>query len=483
MRSLLLILFLTMDIIMSQNLDFENHLYQTYEQFKEKSLINRRFKHSDIVPLINKLLNKNGFNVQQAGKSVQGRSLNLITAGSGKTKIFLWSQMHGDEPTATAALFDIFNFLNADENKDFKSKLFEKVTLYILPMVNPDGAEVFKRRNYYDIDLNRDAVRLQSPEALILKNVFDSVKADFGFNLHDQDHRYSVGNSFRNAAISFLAPAFNEQKDFNNVRQKSVQLIGFLYKVLNNFIPGHIAKYSDDYEPRAFGDNFQKLGTSTVLIESGGWKEDTEKQFIRKLNFITILSAIKSIAEKSYEAESSDVYDSIPFNEKYLFDLMLRNLTVKNGKENIKLDIAINLSELGTDKTGKVFYKSEIADVGDLSIFYGFNDFDLNGYTIEEAQIYNHHTLSIDKLKKVNYTELYSKGFLTVKVKKLPNEIFVDLPLNISLKTNSDSKINVGESANFILRKNSVIEYIVMNGFFHKLNSDRKFNGNGIVLK
>ena len=53
-------------------------------------------------------------------------------------------------------------------------------------------------------------------------------------------------------------------------------------KVLSDFIPGHIGRYSDDYEPRAFGDNFQTWGTSTILIETGGWKGDPEKQFLRK---------------------------------------------------------------------------------------------------------------------------------------------------------------------------------------------------------
>ena len=99
-------------------------------------------------------------------------------------------------------------------------------------MVNPDGAERFKRRNFYDIDLNRDASRLQCPEAVILKSVFDSLKADFGFNLHDQSHRYSVGNSFRTATISFLAPAYNYEKDFNDVRGNAVKLIGNMYQAL-----------------------------------------------------------------------------------------------------------------------------------------------------------------------------------------------------------------------------------------------------------
>lgn len=73
---------------MPQNYDFENHLYQTYEQYKEKSLTHRRFKHLDITPLIKLLKNKNGFTVKIVGKSVEGRDLNLITIGKGKTKYF-----------------------------------------------------------------------------------------------------------------------------------------------------------------------------------------------------------------------------------------------------------------------------------------------------------------------------------------------------------------------------------------------------------
>ncbi len=57
--------------------------------------------------------------------------------------------MHGDEPTATAALFDIFNFFLAENHyPDFKRFLFDNTTIYFMPMVNPDGAELFQRRNF-----------------------------------------------------------------------------------------------------------------------------------------------------------------------------------------------------------------------------------------------------------------------------------------------------------------------------------------------
>ncbi len=192
-------------IIMAQEKQLAWDLYNSYESFKEKSLENRRFKHSDIVPLIEQLQNKNIFKVDKVGKSIEGRDIYLISLGTGKTKVFLWSQMHGDEPTATAALFDIFNlFLDDNAYPELKKFLLSNLSIYIIPMVNPDGAEVFQRRNIVEIDLNRDVVRQQTPEAQILKNVFDSLKADFGFNLHDQGRDYSAGNSFNPASISFL---------------------------------------------------------------------------------------------------------------------------------------------------------------------------------------------------------------------------------------------------------------------------------------
>ncbi|MFN3694230.1 MAG: M14 family zinc carboxypeptidase, partial [Ignavibacterium sp.] len=156
---------------MSQNYEFEQSLYYNYEFFKEKSLQNRFFKHSDIVKLISNLKKNNLFDVNVAGKSFEGREIYLLSIGSGKKKIFLWSQMHGDEPTATMALFDIFNFFSDESNyQDIQKFILSNAKIYFMPMVNPDGAERFQRRNALSIDLNRDANRLQTPEAKILMN-------------------------------------------------------------------------------------------------------------------------------------------------------------------------------------------------------------------------------------------------------------------------------------------------------------------------
>ena len=198
----------------------------------------------------------------------------------------------------------------------------------------------------------------------------------FSFNLHDQSTRYTVGDSYKVAAISFLAPAFNHKKDMNDVRENAMKLISQLKKELDQFIPGHIAKYSDDFEPRAFGDNFVKWGSSLILIESGGWKNNYEKQFLRKINFISFVCGLNSIASGSYLSESIDVYKAIPENQKKLFDLLLRNVTVTKNDINYLIDIGINQNERGTTDNREFYFDGKVEDIGDLSTYYGFDELD-----------------------------------------------------------------------------------------------------------
>ncbi|MFK7979400.1 MAG: hypothetical protein AB8G86_05435 [Saprospiraceae bacterium] len=79
----------------------------------KKRVTHRRFKHQDIIPLIERLAAP--FIVSKARKSMEGRAIYQVKIGTGTTKVLLWSQMHGDEPTATMAMMDIFNFFTKDD--------------------------------------------------------------------------------------------------------------------------------------------------------------------------------------------------------------------------------------------------------------------------------------------------------------------------------------------------------------------------------
>ena len=348
------------------------NLFETYEIFKEKSLVNRRFKHRDIIPLIEKR-DKTIFDIKKAGKSFEGRNIFVLKAGNGKRKLMLWSQMHGNEPTATAALFDIFNFFeNPGRFKEDANHILKSCTLYFIPMLNPDGAEIFQRRNAQDIDINRDALRLASPEGKLLMTLRDEINPEFGFNLHDQDIWYSAGDTRFPATLSFLAPAFDKEKSINDSREKSMQLIADMNNFLQKYIPQQTGRYSDNFMPTAFGDNIQKKGTSTILIESGGFAGDAEKQTVRKLNFTAILYALKSISGNNYETFSINDYETLPFNKKNkLFDYILRNAIIVKNQKSYKADIGIR-SRVLPDKD--IFV---IDDIGDLSQNFGYKEINL----------------------------------------------------------------------------------------------------------
>ena len=163
--------------------------------------------------------------------------------------------------------------------------------------------------------------------------------------------------------------------------------------------------------------------------------------------------------------------------------LYLRNLTINFGKQKINVDVGINLDEFEAPKEKTIYYKSQVEDLGDLSTFYGYNDYDFSDYTIERAAVYDKKVFSLKELQDYDFYALYLKGFSTILVKKLPDEKFTRFPINVALNNIIDTTINLGEPANFVIKKDGKAEYIVINGFLQKIEKNRKFEGNGLVIK
>jgi len=470
----------------SQKNEITSKLYETYERFKETSLDKRREKHQDIQALITEIKSNSKFTVQKVGASIEGRDLTLISIGAGKINVFLWSQMHGDEPTATQAIFDIINFLDSDDFSAEKKEILSNSTLHFLPMLNPDGAEQFKRRNTLGIDINRDALRLQSPESQTLKRVRDSLNADFGFNLHDQSVYYNAERTNKPATISYLAPAYNYEKDINEVRANAMKVIVFMNNIIQKYAPGQVGRYNDDFEPRAFGDNIQKWGTSTILIESGGFQNDTEKQEIRKLNYVSILSAIYTIAKENYSTISIDSYEKIPENDRKLFDLKIKGVTYHLLNNDYIIDIGINIIEVENDDKSDFHNVGRIMDQGDLSTYYGYESLDATGFTIVQGNIYPKTFKTINDLSNLNYYDLLQSGYTYLQIEGLPDDKKeFSLPIHLIGPNYEipEFKIAVGTNPTFLLQKNDKIEYAVINGFLIDLSTKNSNFKNALIYK
>jgi len=301
--------------------------------------------------------------MQEIGRSTEGRSLNLLSVGSGARTVMLWSQMHGDESTATLALLDILRFLVRAQARPWVAETLRALSIHCIPMLNPDGAGRRTRQNAVGIDINRDARAATSPEAQALLRAHGQLLPAFGFNLHDQDLR-SVGESTRVAAVALLAPPPDDHPTVSAGRARAMCVGARIAEALALFVPGHVARYDDAYEARAFGDHFQASGTSTLLIESGHWPHDPEKAFIRKLNVVAILSALWSIAEGSCEHGGAEAYNALPPNGNRMFDLLVRGLRVQhaNGWTG-SADLGLLYARCGTTAV--------IKEIGDLRDFGG----------------------------------------------------------------------------------------------------------------
>ena len=377
-------------------------LFNSYDFYKLNGIISSRFTQAEMLQWLYPFKDQHLFVQSVLGTSAKGREIALYRIGNGSTKVMLWSQMHGDEPTATMALMDIFNFFAKNSEHIVTKTICEKLTLLVIPMLNPDGAEHFTRRTAQMIDMNRDALALATPEAKILKNTRDTYQPEYGFNLHDQEPRYTVGTTQKITAVALLAPAADESHGDNPVRLRAKRAASTLAQVLNLFIPENLAKWDDTFYPTSFGDNFQKWGTSTVLIESGGWRGDPNKFFIRKLNCISLLITLYAIAIGESSKADVAVYEQIPFNMKLGCDYIIRNAELKANSQAapIRVDVGINFNKRINTVTGQIDEIATVVEIGDLIEFTALEkEVYANGAELDANLIKMECPISMDKVE------------------------------------------------------------------------------------
>ncbi|MGE3840227.1 MAG: M14 family zinc carboxypeptidase [Vicinamibacterales bacterium] len=327
--------------------------------------------------------------VETMGRSLEGRALYHLQAGQGPFGVLLWSQMHGDEPSATPALFDLLEYLRRHQNEPAVARLLGALTIHIVPMLNADGAQRFERRNGQGIDVNRDALRLQTPEGQALKALRDRLNPRLGFNLHNQNWRTSVGKPPQPAAISLLAVAFDEARTENEGRRLAKRVCSVIRDAIEPLAEGRIGRYDDAFEVRAFGDNVTKWGTPVVLIEAGPWPGVDAESVLTRLNFVGIMSALEALASGSVEQADPARYEMLPINDSMLFHTLIVNATIAAGTGAAPFigDVGIVASRrvTGTGAGRRVELAGEIEDVGDLRVFGALETIDATGKWLAPA--------------------------------------------------------------------------------------------------
>lgn len=190
--------------------------------------------HDDMMSFLTRLQNGTGaFAMDTVGTSVEGRSIVLLDftrtgraepAGQPRLKMLMFAQQHGNEPSGMEAAIT----LARDVATGAYSEFLASVDFYLIPQVNPDGAEMRQRANAAGLDLNRDHLTLSTPEVAALHTVFRKHMPEVTLDVHE----YSpAGSAWVRAGMH---KDFGQQIDGLSNPNMSMELRSFVW---NRVIP------------------------------------------------------------------------------------------------------------------------------------------------------------------------------------------------------------------------------------------------------
>jgi len=338
-----------------------------YNSFKEQSLEGRYVKNSHIIPLVKQ---HNAIaEITKIGSSVEKKPIYSYSFGTGKKKILVWSQMHGNESTTTKALFDFFNRLHYSD--DVVSRLLSECTFCVIPILNPDGAAKYTRVNANNVDLNRDAQQLSQPESKVLFHTYKSFKPDYCFNLHGQRTIFSAGFSANSSVLSFLSPAQDEQRSVTQTRKVAMEVVVAINNALKGKLSNQISRYDDGFNINCVGDTFQSMNTPTILFEAGHFPGDYKREKTRFFIYEALMTSFMCIANENIDGSDYQSYFDLPENQKLFFDIIIRN--VARSEEKL-VDVAIQYEEMLVDE--ELLFVPNVAKVGSLEEYFGHKEID-----------------------------------------------------------------------------------------------------------
>jgi hypothetical protein len=300
-------------------------------------------RYADVLAFLEALegspvLHRTGF-----GYSLEGRPLPLVVAGrglasgspadvlaAGRTRVLLFANIHAGEVEGKEALQILLRRLAAGEGSD----LLDSLVLLVAPIYNADGNErvsvlnrtrqngplggVGQRENAQGLDLNRDHMKLESPEARSLVGVMAAYDPHVIVDLHTTNgtrHGYHLTYSpplhpdtdpailslLRDRWLPEITRAVREEHGFHT------------YYYGNAYAPedGDRGWYTFDYRPR-FNNNYVGLRNRVAILSEAYSYAAFEDRVAATLAFVeAILERVRvdadRVAELTREADARDL--------------------------------------------------------------------------------------------------------------------------------------------------------------------------------
>lgn len=262
--------------------------------------------------------------VRSAGRSGEGRELLYATVGSGPDHFWLQARIHGDELHSTEAALQMLDRL-AGGSPDARL-IRERMTLVVIPMYNPDGAEANIRQSTTParVDLNRDWENFAQPESRAWYPVWAGFRPRLALDLHhmgtapvvngtdDLDH-FQIG-------VRPIDPSRMTDLQWLTARQMSMVTAD----ALAGFGQTHIARYPEiditnavlsrmllgGPGPGGSDPGFRTQGAIFYEIRSVGQKSNG---YIERMFLVPAMALLTTIAEGALAGVDVSAITSIPF--------------------------------------------------------------------------------------------------------------------------------------------------------------------------
>jgi len=287
----------------------------------EKSDFTETSRYSEVIEFITEMTRRSDFvRVTSFGKSSEGRDLPLVIVSrppvmtpqqaraSGKLIVFIMANIHAGEVDGKEAILHLLRDLAVGRG----SPLLDHLIVLLAPIYNADGNErispthrghqngpsggVGIRENAQGLDLNRDYMKLETPEAnALVQKIFNTWDPHLTIDCH------TTNGSYHGYALTY-APPLNpngHREPIEYVRERMLPEItrivdsrfGYKTYFYGNFVdptdPGK-GWQTFDHRPR-FGNNYLGLrNRMTILAEAYAYADfrtrvDVTEKFLRAI--------------------------------------------------------------------------------------------------------------------------------------------------------------------------------------------------------
>jgi len=294
--------------------------------------------------------------------SVQGREIPLIFYGdasdTSRLKMLIFGQQHGNEQSGKEGLKQLVKQLAEGKLENITSNL----NLWILPQLNPDGAEKDKRRNGADYDLNRDHLVLSQPETAGLHKLFDKILPEVTLDVHEYSPysdswiKYGALKNWDEQLGMVSNP--NVSKEIKEISKR--ELLPFMHSKLEDMgftFHEYILNGPPDMERLRYStvdisdgrNSFGLMNTFSYLIEGKNGKTSTDNlshrssgQYKAVVSFLEFFNEhhknVKWVVNKNRKILSGSLRDSVTVMADYKGNgesIELKLKSVSTGEDTI----------------------------------------------------------------------------------------------------------------------------------------------------